>query len=71
MCPLLFNGLTMSLSNALCEVKGVLCLAIHTMARKVEFRDQVRELEVIDIEVQVVLREMLEVMDRPFTSNVI
>jgi len=41
------------------------------MGRKMEFWDEVREPQVFDIEVGVIVRNPPEVVDRPFTSDVI
>lgn len=41
------------------------------MAREMKFRDQVGELEVVDVEVRVVFEKTFEMMNGPFTSNVV
>ena len=69
--PLLFDSFTMSPPNAFREVKGVLRLTQSAMTGKMKFWDQVRELEGVDVEVQVVLGETLKVVDRPFAGNVV
>ena len=55
MCPLLFNSFTVCPPNPFCKVEGVLRLTGSTMTRKVKFRDQIGEPEVVGIEVWVVL----------------
>ena len=71
MCPLLLNSFTMHPPNAFCKVEGICRLTWSAMARKVEFRDQVGEVEVINIKVQVVLGKTFEMIDGPFTGDVI
>ena len=71
MSPLLLNRLTMCPPDTFCEVEGILRLAGSAVTRKVEFGDQVRKLEVVEIEVWVVLRKSFEMMNRPFTSDVV
>ena len=63
MSPLLFNRLPVRPPNVSCKVEGVLCLAGSTMTGKVEFWDKVRELEVVEIEVWMVLGKSLEVVN--------
>jgi hypothetical protein len=69
--PLLFNRLPVCPPNTLREVEGEICLAGSAVTWKVEFWDEVRKLEVVDAEVWVVLGESVEVMNRPFASNVV
>lgn len=71
MCPLLLNSFAVRPPNTFREVEGVIRLAGGAMTRKVKFRDQVRELEVFDIQVWVVLGKTLKMVDRPFAGNVI
>jgi len=69
--PLLFNRLPVRPPDTFCKVKGVLRLAGGTMTGEVKLWDKVRKLEFVDIEVRVVLGKPLEVMNRPFASNVV
>lgn|ERR1700753_398352 len=52
--PTLFDCLAMSPANPFCVVKRVGCLARCTVTRKMEFRNEVGQLEAADIEIGVV-----------------
>ena len=71
MRPLLFDGFAVCPPNTFREVEGIVCLTGSTVTRKMEFWDQVGELEVINIQVRVVLGKTFEMMNRPFASNVV
>jgi len=71
MGPLLFNRLPVRSPDTFCKVEGVLRLAGSAVTGEVKLRDKVRKPEVIDIEVRVVFGKPLEVMNRPFASNVV
>ena len=60
--PTLFNSLAVCPANALCVVEGVVRLAWCAVARKVELRDVVRNMEASNVEIGVVLRSPLEVV---------
>lgn len=63
MGPLLLNRLSVCSPDTFCEVEGVIRLARSAVTGKVEFRDEVRKPEIVEIEVRVVLGESLGEMD--------
>ena len=71
MRPFLLNSFAMHPPNTLHEVEGILRLTGSTVTGKMEFWDQVGELELINVQVRVVLGETIEMMDQPFTGNVV
>lgn len=69
--PLLFDRLPMRPPYTFCKVKGEICLTRCSMAREVEFWDEIVKQELLDVEIWVVFGEAFEEINRPFTSDVV
>ena len=70
-CPALFNRLAVGPADAFHVIERIISLTRCSVAGEVEFGNEVSELQVLDIEVGVVFGNPPEVVDGPFTSNVI
>ena len=69
--PLLLDSFAVCPPNSFCKVEGVVYLAGSAVTGEVEFRNQIGELEVVHVDVWVVLGETFEMVNRPFTRDVI
>lgn len=69
--PTLLNCFTMSPADTPRIVERIVCLTRCTVTREVEFGDEIRELETLDVEVGVTVGESLEMMYRPLASDII
>ena len=70
-CPTLLDCFSMSPSNTLCVIERIVGLTRCTVTGEMEFRNEVRELEVLDIEIRVVVGSSLEEVDGPFAGDII
>ena len=61
--PALLDCLAVCPPNTLCIIKRIIRLAGFTVGREVEFRNKIGELEVLNIKIGVVLRDLFEVMN--------
>lgn len=62
-CPALLNRFAVGPSDTLCIIKRILCLTRRTMGREMEFRNEIRELQVLNIEIGVVFGDPLEMVN--------
>lgn len=69
--PALLDRLAVGPTDADCVIERIICLARGTVARKMEFWNEVGELQVLDIEIGVVVGNSLEMMNGPFACNIV
>ena len=58
-------------ANAFRVIERVVCLTRRSVGREMELGNEVGNLQVIDVEIGVIVRDSFEVVDGPFTCDVI